>query len=102
MKFFRPSCLFLFVALTLLLSNESCPAQQFLPGQPACNEPTWYPYVIARGDDRSRIETTPIEFRPYRPLHFYGNTVRRTYYRGTPLPLPTDVARGTFTTLLRR
>ncbi len=102
MNFIRPICLFLFATLTILLASESCTAQQFLPNPPARNEPTWYPYVIARGDDRARIETTPIEFRPYRPLHFYGNTVRRTYYRGTPVPVPTDVARGTFTTLLRR
>ena len=37
----------------------------------------WYPYVIARGEDRQRIENMPIEMRPNRPLHFYGNTVRR-------------------------
>lgn len=102
MRLIPPTGLFLFATLTVLLASQSCSAQQFLSSPPACGEPTWYPYVIARGDDRARIEATPMEFRPYRPLHFYGNTVRRTYYRGTPVPLPTDVARSTFTTLLRR
>lgn len=41
----------------------------------------WYPYVIARGSDRDRIKEMPIEQRPYRPLHFYGNTVRRNMSR---------------------
>ncbi len=41
------------------------------------DEPGWYPYTIARGADRAKIENTPILERPYRPLHFYGNTVRR-------------------------
>ncbi len=49
-------------------------------------EPGWYPYVIARGADRAIIESTPIELRPYRPFHFYGNTVRRNYYRGNTSP----------------
>ena len=37
----------------------------------------WYPYVIARGDDRARIRETPMEYRPNRPLHFWGNSRRR-------------------------
>lgn len=41
----------------------------------------WYPYVIARGSDRDRIKELPIEQRPNRPLHFYGNTVRRNLNR---------------------
>ena len=102
MRLIPPTGPFLFATLTVLLASQSCTAQPFLSSQPAWGEPTWYPYVIARGDDRARIEATPIEFRPYRPMHFYGNTVRRTYYRGTPVPLPTDVARGTFTTRRRR
>ncbi len=36
----------------------------------------WYPYVIARPADRHWIEATPIDARPNRPLHFYGNAVR--------------------------
>jgi hypothetical protein len=34
---------------------------------------------------RQQIEATPIVNRPYRPLHFYGNAVRRAHYRGSPL-----------------
>jgi hypothetical protein len=49
-------------------------------------EPGWYPYTIARGSDREMIRQTPLLLRPYRPLHFYGNTQRRMYYRGNPLP----------------
>jgi hypothetical protein len=56
-------------------------------------EPGWTNQVIARGAERERIESLPITERPYRPLHFYGNTVRRRHYRGSALPLPTDVAR---------
>lgn len=50
----------------------------------------YYPYVIARGQDRERIRNTPIELRPNRPLHFYGNAVRRRYY-GRPLISPTPM-----------
>lgn len=41
----------------------------------------WYPYVLARGNDREKIKQTPIELRPNRPLHFYGNAVRRANRR---------------------
>ncbi len=51
-------------------------------------EPGWSPVIIATGEYRQQIESMPIEMRPYRPLHFYGNTVRRNYYRGTPIPTP--------------
>ena len=39
--------------------------------------------IIARGQLRQEIKSTPILERPNRPLHFYGNTVRRLYARGT-------------------
>ncbi len=62
--------------------------------QPArAEEPGWSPVVIARGPQRAQIEATPIELRPYRPLHFYGNTLRRMHYRGTALPRPADFGR---------
>lgn len=35
------------------------------------------PGVIAFGEAREQIRNTPIEKRPNRPLHFYGNAVRR-------------------------
>jgi hypothetical protein len=54
----------------------------------AAAEPGWSPVIIATGAYREQIRSTPIELRPYRPLHIYGNTVRRIHYRGTPLPIP--------------
>lgn len=60
----------------------------FLDSSADADEPGWSPVIIATGEYRQRIESTPIEQRPYRPLHFYGNTVRRNYYRGTPIPTP--------------
>ncbi|MEX0669703.1 MAG: hypothetical protein WD060_04510 [Pirellulales bacterium] len=41
------------------------------------------PRVITFGETRQQIQNTPILDRPYRPLHVYGNTVRRRYTRGT-------------------
>lgn len=55
-------------------------------------EPGWSNAVIATGSQREKISSTPIVKRPYRPLHFYGNTVRRMHYRGTPIPAPRDLA----------
>ena len=57
----------------------------------SASEPGWSPVVIARGDYREEIKSIPMEMRPYRPLHFYGNTVRRSYYRGTPMVAPRDL-----------
>ena len=57
-------------------------------------EPGWSPSVIALGTQREEIRSTDILHRPYRPMHFYGNTVRRRHYRGTAVPRPfTVVAR---------
>ena len=36
----------------------------------------------ARRAKRQAIKNTDILLRPNRPFHFYGNTVRRLYYRG--------------------
>ena len=52
--------------------------------EPASAQTGFYPYVIARPQDRAKIRATPIEKRPYRPLHFYGNTVRRNHYVTNP------------------
>jgi len=43
------------------------------------NNNGYYPYVIALPKDRQWIRDTPIEHRPDRPLHFYGNIVRQSY-----------------------
>ncbi len=58
----------------------------FTADESIAQQPGWSPNVIATGKERDQIRATPIEQRPYRPLHFYGNTVRRIHYRGTPLP----------------
>jgi hypothetical protein len=60
-------------------------------GHAAAAEPSWSPVIIATGEYRDQIKSMPIEERPYRPLHFYGNTVRRNHYRGNPVPMPQDI-----------
>lgn len=67
----------------------------------AANEPGWTPRVIKVGEDREVSDRTPMVDRPYRPLHFYGNTVRRVYYRGRALPNAQDV-RTTARLLIQR
>lgn len=62
-----------------------CPSVAFSADR-SPDEPGWLPVVFARGELREQIDAIPIELRPYRPLHFYGNTVRRLHYRGTPWP----------------
>lgn len=64
-------------------------------------EPGWASNVVTPEPLRATLEATPIVYRPYRPFHFYGNTVRRIYYRGTAIPAPVDVRMGA-RALLRR
>jgi len=68
----------------------------------SAQEPQWQGVVFARGEMRDQIESTDIRLRPYRPLHFYGNTIRRQYYRGWPTPLPRDVFQGSRAFVFRR
>lgn len=71
----------LVVAFGLVTSNEhGLNAQQ----------PEWTGRVLKVGIDRQYTDSLDILERPYRPFHFYGNTVRRMHYRGFPLPLPRD------------
>jgi hypothetical protein len=65
-------------------------------------EPGWLGVVVARGELKQEIESTPILDRPNRPFHFYGNTVRRKYYRGSPVPRPVDVAQGGAALVVKR
>jgi len=44
--------------------------------------PSRYPYIIVRPEDRAWLSGLPVEMRPNRPLHFYGNTVRRLEQSG--------------------
>ncbi len=48
--------------------------------------PGWLGVVVARGELKQQIESTPIVDRPNRPFHFYGNAVRRKYYRSASAP----------------
>ena len=41
------------------------------------------PRIITFGETREQIKSTPIEQRPYRPLHVYGNSLRRRHARTT-------------------
>jgi hypothetical protein len=40
------------------------------------------PRIVTFGETRQQIQNTPVLERPYRPLHVYGNTVRRRHSRG--------------------
>ena len=42
----------------------------------------WNKTIILRGQERAVVKSVPIEKRPNRPFHIYGNTVRRMEYRG--------------------
>lgn len=59
--------------LTLVFVMSEMPAM-------AASTSTSYP-IIATGKQREQIKATPITQRPYRPLHFYGNSVRRAHHR---------------------
>ena len=84
--------LFVAATLTMLLPVSGLQAQ----------EPSWSPWVVVRGQQRTELRAKPMHERPYRPFHFYGNTVRRRYHRGNPLPLPRDFVQGTAAFVLRR
>ena len=72
------------VILTILLLATAC----------AQAEPGWRTVVVARGAEREVLRATPVVQRPYRPLHIYGNSIRRLHYRGYVLPRPGDVRRA--------
>jgi len=78
-----PARIFLALGIALFLTSA-------LMGK----EPSWTGPVVKRGVDRVVTQSTPIEKRPYRPFHFYGNTVRRIHYRGQVLPRPKDAIQG--------
>lgn len=50
----------------------------------APRQPGWSNRIIVTGQERAVVKSTPIEMRPNRPLHVYGNTVRRRYYHSGP------------------
>jgi hypothetical protein len=57
-------------------------------------EPGWTGHVIVPQAEEAVRQATPIVNRPYRPLHFYGNTVRRRYYHGRVRPTAPEMRQG--------
>ena len=51
------------------------------------------PRVVTFGSDRDQIKSIPIEKRPNRPLHVYGNSIRRRHDRAMQSPPRGDVRR---------
>jgi hypothetical protein len=81
----------IFAAIILsTLAVVLSPASSFA----ADNGTGWLGVVVARGELKQEIESTPILERPNRPFHFYGNTVRRRYYRGTAAPRTGTLVQG--------
>ena len=76
MKFLSPLA-FGAAGLSLLFFSDRAVAQL---SSRFSNPAGYYPYTIARPEDRSWIRSLPVEQRPTRPLHFYGNRVRQSYH----------------------
>jgi hypothetical protein len=51
------------------------------------------PRVVTFGSERDQIKSIPIEKRPNRPLHVYGNSVRRRHGRAAENAPRGDVRR---------
>ena len=73
--------------LLLALTIFSMPLEANLPVAEAA-QTGFDPRIVAMGDAREEIKSKPIEQRPYRPLHVYGNTVRRRHSRAYSGPRP--------------
>lgn len=70
----REASLLLPVACAALLIPLPEPAE-------AAKQTGFDPRIVTFGAEREQIKSTPIEQRPYRPLHVYGNSVRRRHSR---------------------
>jgi hypothetical protein len=66
------SVLYVAVSLAALIPASSAGAR----------DPGFDPRIVTFGETREQIKSTPITLRPNRPLHVYGNTVRRRQARG--------------------
>ncbi|MGN6133435.1 MAG: hypothetical protein ACTHOU_03000 [Aureliella sp.] len=85
-----------------LVAGSCVSVEAVSPSRRSNGEPGWTYGVIRTGSERDAIKSLPMTARPYRPLHFYGNTVRRLHYRGTALPAPRDVIGASAATVLRQ
>jgi len=74
-----------------LLTSEQAAAAESQRAAARAAEPAWARPIIARERHQAMLDATPIHLRPNRPFHFYGNTIRRKHYRGSPLLLPRDL-----------
>ena len=102
MKNIRHSLILLFVISAVSFSCQTSFGQYgYVDSIQYNSQQSWYPYVIARGEDRAQIQSMPMEMRPNRPGHFWGNTVRRNYYRNGAVPMGFQPQRGTFATRRR-
>jgi len=70
----REASLLLPVACAALLIPLPEPAE-------AAKQAGFDPRIVTFGAEREQIKSTPIEQRPYRPLHVYGNSIRRRHAR---------------------
>ena len=67
-----PMLVALVVAIVLSVASET-----------QASPPTgWDSTIILRGHERAVVKSMPIEQRPNRPLHIYGNSIRRMEHRG--------------------
>ena len=66
---------------TLVIATVATVA--LVPVSPTAASSTGFdPRIVTFGEARQQIQNTPVLERPYRPLHVYGNTVRRRHNRG--------------------
>jgi len=56
-------------------------AATVMPSVAEASERRFDPRVIVVGEAREQLKAVPITQRPYRPLHVYGNSVRRRHQR---------------------
>ena len=88
------AALLLSTGMMFVGSSTAAAASNISAAPASSNGPGWLGVVVARGDLKQQIDSTPIVERPNRPLHFYGNAVRRKYYRGASLSKQSDMAKG--------
>jgi hypothetical protein len=81
----------MFRTLLVILMSVNSGSVVFADATSNPQEPGWTRGVILFGEARAEKNATPILERDYRPLHFYGNTARRRYYRGSARPTVSDL-----------
>ncbi len=63
--------------MTILATLTLATAISFETTTTQAASPTgWSPVILPTGNYRTQIKSIPIENRPGRPLHVYGNTIR--------------------------